>query len=833
MSRTIGELLVRVRSDTKDFMVGMRKAERELRKASRQFQTIGKDLMKLGAPFVAVGGMAIKMGLDFESSMNKINSLVGLSIDEVNKMKPAVKEMAASVGKDASEAADALFFITSAGLRGAEAMDTLEMSLKASAVGLGETKDIANLVTSTMMAYGSEVVSAQNATDILTTAIREGKLEASDLASVMGGVLPLASAMGVSFNEVGAAFAAMSRTGTPANEAATQLRGILNSLLSPAEKSRKVLEEYGLTAQGLREQIREEGLLATLETLTEKFGDNEEAVAQVFGNVRALTGVIDLMGKNVEGTREIFANMADTTGVLDTAFQSYSETTEAKLNKAIQTFKVLLVDIGEKLLPVFEIMLQKLQTLGNWITSIDSKTLANIITWGSYVAAAGAVVFVIGKIIGIGVTLIATITKISAGFVALKGAVLAVNAALLANPIGAIIAAVAALTAGIVWAIKKHDEWGAAILALMGPFGLIINAVKSVYDNWQSVKDAFTADGISGALKRLGIVLLDAVLKPLEQILSLASRLPGIGDLAGKAQERIHQLRQSLDLINDKPQTTGVDIADANPFKTFDIKRPGSGPAPFTPDEPEGGTGGGFSGVATSLERIATNSIQALEPINHLNESVFSLSDNSIDLSDNIKSITDNLREIPEASESVAESFDRMIDGLQGMIQNGNVLEATMAAATLSMVDSSMRGAASFQSLAASALDAGAKIIRSRIMEGVAGYVAQVLGSSPIGALLAPMAGIAATSIFNSILNKIQPPKLATGGLAFGETLATVGDNPNARVDPEVISPLSKLKDMMGGQTIKIEWPRSGFRLDGRDLALVVDQNQSILNRTR
>ena len=39
--------------------------------------------------------------------------------------------------------------------------------------------------------------------------------------------------------------------------------------------------------------------------------------------------------------------------------------------------------------------------------------------------------------------------------------------------------------------------------------------------------------------------------------------------------------------------------------------------------------------------------------------------------------------------------------------------------------------------------------------------------------------------------------KLAKGGLAFGESLAVVGDNPNARFDPEVIAPLSKLKNMI------------------------------------
>lgn len=41
-------------------------------------------------------------------------------------------------------------------------------------------------------------------------------------------------------------------------------------------------------------------------------------------------------------------------------------------------------------------------------------------------------------------------------------------------------------------------------------------------------------------------------------------------------------------------------------------------------------------------------------------------------------------------------------------------------------------------------------------------------------------------------------PKLAKGGLAYAPTLAMVGDNRNAETDPEVIAPLSKLKDIIG-----------------------------------
>jgi hypothetical protein len=47
-----------------------------------------------------------------------------------------------------------------------------------------------------------------------------------------------------------------------------------------------------------------------------------------------------------------------------------------------------------------------------------------------------------------------------------------------------------------------------------------------------------------------------------------------------------------------------------------------------------------------------------------------------------------------------------------------------------------------------------------------------------------------------------QIPKLASGGLAYGETLAVIGEYQGAKSDPEVVSPLSKLSGMMT-ETIK------------------------------
>lgn len=67
-------------------------------------------------------------------------------------------------------------------------------------------------------------------------------------------------------------------------------------------------------------------------------------------------------------------------------------------------------------------------------------------------------------------------------------------------------------------------------------------------------------------------------------------------------------------------------------------------------------------------------------------------------------------------------------------------------------------------------------------------------------------------------------PKLANGGLAFGETQAVVGDNPNAATDPEVIAPLSRLQDMFGG--MKNSGPEVvQVLLDGRVIAETVIGN--------
>jgi len=337
---------------------------------------VGRSAGVAVAAIAAIGGAAARMAAEFETSFAKIEGLVGVSGQALGKLEEAAQTLGPQFGKSANEAADALFFITSAGLRGAAATEVLEASLKGAAIGLGETKTIADLATSAVNAYGQQNLNGAQAVDVLTEAVRLGKLEPAELAQSMGQVLPISSNLGVSFQEVGAAMAGMSKTGTDASTAATQLRQILNTIAKPTSQANEQLASMGMSAEGLRKQIREEGLFATLETLTTAFDGNIEATTQVFGNIRALSGVLDLMGASVDDNRELFRQMTDDVGVLDEALQVTEQTASFKFNRAMEGVKASLIPVGTTLLEVGSQLLDGLMPIIDQMGPVMEETFA-------------------------------------------------------------------------------------------------------------------------------------------------------------------------------------------------------------------------------------------------------------------------------------------------------------------------------------------------------------------------------------------------------------------------------------------------------------------------
>jgi len=492
-------------------------------------QTTGRILLtKLGLPLAAVSGLAIKSFVSFEQSMVKIEALVGVSAGGVERFAKAVKESAAATGRGPQELADAMFFVASAGLRGAAAVGVLEASAKGAAIGLGKTAVVADAATSAVNAYGVTNLDGAAAVDVLTAAVREGKVEADRLAPAIGKAIPVASAMGIEFHEVAAAIAAMTRTGTDARTSAIQLRQIMQSLLDPSRQATKAMKEMGIAEGELRRQAREEGLLAVLKRLRDLANENEEAFADVFPNIRALAGALDITGANLTENEGIFRRLADSAGDTDEALNIVKDTAQFKLSKSLKTLSTAFIDLGEAFLPLLDIAISVIGA----VTS-----LAQLVGRGGIAGKALAGIAILVTVVAVGFgTLLTVMGTVGTMFIFAKAAMAqyaATSAAATAQ--GTLFNASAVGTAGAMTGVAVTTTTAARAMVM---FGL-------------ATKAALIGTGIGVALVALGLI---------------ASHFFKMGKESRSAAREMHDLVDELDdirLVGDAAITPILRVVDA------------------------------------------------------------------------------------------------------------------------------------------------------------------------------------------------------------------------------------------------------------------------------
>ena len=124
----------------------------------------------------------------------------------------------------------------------------------------------------------------------------------------------------------------------------------------------------------------------------------------------------------------------------------------------------------------------------------------------------------------------------------------------------------------------------------------------------------------------------------------------------------------------------------------------------------------------------------------------------------------------------------------------------------------------------------GAQLIEFGVMIVAFKSTLKSVLANPWAAIGVGAAMVAAAAVMTALINKNAQenvPAVASGGLAYGKTLALVGDNANAAVDPEVIAPLSKLQAMLPatGASQNINITLGGQLVaKGRDLAYVLNK---------
>ncbi len=363
----IDRLVIKITADVNQLKRDMSKATGVVKQSStrmeRSFGGVNRSMKSLTAnagglrtALAAVGaGLAIravsKQFLDFDSNMVRIISLVGIAKDQVDEWRESILQLAPATGVGPAELSDALFAVSSAGLRGAEAMDTLESAAQASAIGLGNTRSIALALVSSINAYGSSVLNASQASDILVKAVREGNFAAEELAGSLGKILPAAVSAGVSFAEVGATVASLTRIGLSASEAITGLQGILAALNRETSTGAEKLEAAGTSFADLRKEIVDKGLLSALNTMAKAVDNDAAALTDILGRVEGTNAVLALTGPLASSVSAIFDSLTNAVGTTGEAFSIVSNSARQELNVALAELQVSMVSLGNRTIP--------------------------------------------------------------------------------------------------------------------------------------------------------------------------------------------------------------------------------------------------------------------------------------------------------------------------------------------------------------------------------------------------------------------------------------------------------------------------------------------------
>ena len=430
-----------------------------------------------------------------------------------------------------------------------------------------------------------------------------------------------------------------------------------------------------------------------------------------------------------------------------------------------------------------------LQRLVDGFKSLNPETQGFIVKAGLLVAALGPAIFIVGKLITTFSALIGTTRLIMDTVKKLSTVISGAFAKILANP--AILGVTLAIAAVGAIALYVYDNWKA-----------FSDRFTNIWINIKNSANKGVADfmmAIDKLQKAMGYQLFDVsgMTKYQEEQKVVAAEFKTIGETVDSLKGKFKSLFMAA-----PGKGGGGGVTEGTGELVF-----GSGGAPTG-----GGTGGGVKGVGAALN-TPIDTVNLLPTLDLL--------------PDKIESISAANERLKQTNEDVAKSFNNITPAVKSAADMLTPMQAILVEGINTFADLAAGGFESMKELAQAVKKSVAEIIGNLIRMFVAKALAG-LPPTPFMLAIAPAIAALAGNLGKSLIMKIGAPKLAEGGLAYGPTMATVGDNRNARVDPEVIAPLSKLKSMMGDMGVggSLE-----TRISGNDLIILLNRSQKGLSR--
>ena len=464
------------------------------------------------------------------------------------------------------------------------------------------------------------------------------------------------------------------------------------------------------------------------------------------------------------------------------------DTAEGAMKRMQSAIEGAQIEIGSALAPVMTELAGMVSRAANAFTSLSDQTKKYIVAGAAIVAALGPLMVILPGIIS--------------GLTALTG------------PIGLVVLAVVGLGIAVV---KFSDVIAPYITGVINWFIQLYNESDAVRILVGYVKTAFVQNfkNIFSAIKIVANGIGD-IGKAMLQLLSLdfdgagetikngfKNAFDGITQIAVDTSKAIRDginkelQRDPIDLISN--EATEQALSTLGGLLTMFNSTTGGGSTAT-----DGGPGGKVKALAPG--QISTG-VASPKLIRKSSTAVTELADGMKDVNKEFAMTIDFSRQVEGALVGMGVAIGGLIAGTMGI---SDVFAQAMAG------------------LGGFLMDLGQQFIAAGIA-ATAFYASLV--ANPLLAVAAGVALVAAGAVIQGMQSKMEGgvPALAEGGLAFGPSLALVGDNRGASADPEVIAPLSKLQNMMGGgQNVVVTG-----KISGKDILLSSELSSIDRNRVR
>lgn len=253
---------------------------------------------------------------DFESGMSGVRALTNATDEEFLLLKQTAKDLGASTSFSASEAAQGMQNLASAGFTTAEIVAAMPGMLDLAASSGEDLAVASDIAATTLRGFGLEASKASHVADVLAETAARTNASVSDTGEAMKYIAPIANAMGFSLEEVAASIGLLSDAGIKGSQAGTTLRGAFSRLAKPTEDMLEVMDNLNLSFYDSNGQMKSitsiVGMLkGNMAGLTE--AEKQNALVTLFGQ-EALSGMMVLLEAGPEKIAELTQSLQDCEG---------------------------------------------------------------------------------------------------------------------------------------------------------------------------------------------------------------------------------------------------------------------------------------------------------------------------------------------------------------------------------------------------------------------------------------------------------------------------------------------------------------------------------------